>query len=240
MKKQLLILPLAMMALLLVASPQLASAHGHTSFEIDEMVYSFTVGSLNEPIAVDDKTGLDLRVSVMAHHEHEESEMSGVEHTGKPVEGLDKTLKVELIAGDKKKTLDISPASGAPGSYRAYFVPTVQTTFSYRIFGTIDEVPFDYSFTCNPAGHPKAEEDKTEVEVSPGVMRIEAAGTFGCPVARADLGFPEQSMTTYDLNTKVSEAKDAAGSSKTFGMTGIVIGILGLVASAGAWMKRKV
>ena len=248
MKKSILVLPLAMMALFLVTSPKLVSAHGHTSFEIDEKVYSFVVGSLNEPIAVDDKTGVDLRVSVMTHHEHEESERSGVEHIGKPVTGLETTLKVELQAGDKKKVLDFSPAFRDPGAYRAYFTPTVQTTYSYRIFGTLDKVPFDYTFTCNPAGHPQAEEDKTEVEVSKGVMRIETGGAFGCPIAKADLGFPEQSASIYDLNAKDQDLRNAAGqaqstanSSRSMGLAGVVIGLLGLIAGTGAWMKgRKV
>src|SRR3989338_7123072 len=94
--------------LALTINPLPASAHGHTSFEIKGKIYSFTIGSLNEPIAVDDKTGLDLRVVSMAHHDASEGE-----HAGAPVEGLDKTLQLELIAGDKKKTLSISPAFGA-------------------------------------------------------------------------------------------------------------------------------
>lgn len=245
MKKQFLLLPLVMVALLLVASPQLASAHGHTSFEINEKLYSFVVGSLNEPIAVDDKTGVDLRVTSMIHEEHERLEALGIEPMGKPVTGLETTLKVELNAGGKKKTLDLAPAFGAPGAYKANFIPTVQTTYSYRLFGTIDNVPFDYTFACNPAGHPKAKEDKTEVEISSGVTRIETGGAFGCPVAKSDLGFPEPATSEYELAQKVENsvagARNEAGSAKNTGMIGIVVGVLGLLAGAGAWMKgRKV
>lgn len=236
--KKLYSLPLAIAALVFTISPQLASAHGHTSFEINEKVYSFVVGSLNEPVAVDDKTGVDLRVTRMTHAEHEAIE-AGATITAKPLAGLETTLKVELQAGDKKKVLDFSPAFRDPGAYRAYFTPTIQTTYAYRIFGTLDGTPFDYTFTCNPAGHPRSEDDKTEVEVSAGVKRIEQGGAFGCPVAKADLGFPEASMTTYDLKNAVSEAKNQADSSGTKGMVGIVVGVLGLVAGVGAWMRKK-
>ncbi|MCE9549281.1 hypothetical protein K8Q98_02680 [Candidatus Nomurabacteria bacterium] len=238
MKKNL-FAPSLIMFMLLTAllSPNYASAHGHTSFEINEKVYSFTIGSLNEPVSVDDKTGLDMRVMSMSHHAHEMANKSGGEHAGTPVLGLDKTLKVELIAGDKKKILDISPAYNEPGAYRAYFIPTVQTTFSYRVFGTIDNVPFDYTFTCNPAGHPQTDEDTREVEISKGVTRIEAGASFGCPVARADLGFPEPSMTTYELDTKASDAKSTANTARIFGIVGIVFGVLGL--TSGALMKKK-
>ena len=239
MKKISTALPLAVMAVLIGISPQYAFAHGHTSFEINEKVYSFVVGSLNEPIAVDDKTGVDLRVTSMTHAEHEHAEAMGTTPASKPVTGLETTLKVELQAGDKKKVLDFSPAYKDPGAYRAYFTPTIQTTYGYRIFGTIEGTPFDYTFTCNPAGHPRSEDDKTEVEVSAGVKRIEQGGAFGCPVAKADLGFPEASMTTYDLKNAVSEAKDQADSSGTKGMVGIVVGVLGLAAGVGAWMRKK-
>lgn len=208
--------------------PFSTSAHGHTSFEINEKVYSFTVGSLNEPVAVDDKTGLDLKVVSMTHQQHRAMETSGMEISGKPVAGLDQTLKVELIAGDKKKTLDISPAYGAPGSYRAVFIPTVQTTFSYRIFGEIDGVPFDYTFTCNPAGHPQAEEDTTEVEISPGVMRIEAAGAFGCPAARADLGFPEPTVTSVELLAADGIIMGQVSSTRTIALFGLGLAVIGV------------
>lgn len=102
--KKLYSLPLAIAALVFTISPQLASAHGHTSFEINEKVYSFVVGSLNEPVAVDDKTGVDLRVTRMTHAEHEAIE-AGATITAKPLAGLETTLKVELQAGDKRKFL---------------------------------------------------------------------------------------------------------------------------------------
>lgn len=238
MKKNLFMFPLVLLALLtMTVSPRLAFAHGHTSFEINEKVYSFTVGSLNEPVAVDDKTGLDLRVGSMSHYAHEMAEMSGGSHTTTPVVGLEKTLKLELIAGNVKKVLDISPAYNDSGAYRAYFIPTVQTTFSYRLFGTIDNVPFDYTFTCNPAGHPQTEEETEEVEISKGVTLLEKAGAFGCPVARADLGFPEKSMTSFELDTKASQAKSTANTSRVFALVGIAIGVLGL--SSGALMRKK-
>lgn len=236
MKKNLFMFPLLVLMLLtMTVSPRVASAHGHTSFEINGKVYSFTVGSLNEPVAVDDKTGLDLRVGSMSHHAHEMS--AGGTHATTPVVGLEKTLKVELIAGDVKKVLDISPAYGDAGAYRAYFIPTVQTTFSYRIFGTIDTVPFSYTFTCNPAGHPQTEEHTKEVEISKGVTLLEKAGAFGCPVARADLGFPEKSMTSFELDTKAAQAKSTANSAGVFGIVGVVFGILGF--SSGAFMRKK-
>ena len=72
MKKIIFLLSLPLTALLIAAVPQLASAHAHNEFQIGGKTYHILVGSLNEPVAVDDKTAVDLRVeeSVMndGHH----------------------------------------------------------------------------------------------------------------------------------------------------------------------------
>ncbi len=218
---------------LLMLAPANVLAHGHTVFEINGKVYSFTIGSLNEPVAVDDKTGLDLRVANMAGHLEDD-------HTTTPVVGLDKTLKVELIASGKKKILDISPVYNTPGAYKANFIPTVQTTFSYRLFGAIDSIPFDYTWTCNPAGHPQAAEDKSEVRVSEGVLRIEAAGAFGCPTAKADLGFPESAVTNNELNSKVNAAAAESGSgSKGLAIAALALAAVSLAASGRGFFRGQ-
>jgi hypothetical protein len=219
--------------------PMMALAHGHTSFEINERVYMFTVGSLNEPVAVDDKTGVDLRVTSMSRREHEEGEMSGEENSGAPVLGLEKTLKVELMAGNQKKVQELSTVYGTPGAYKTIFIPTVQTTFSYRVFGMIDNVPFDHTFICNPAGHPVSPEDKTEVKVSEGVTRILSSGAFGCPVAKADLGFPEKSASTYDLVSAHMSLEKSVSGAMSMAVFGILLGLVGVGLGVFLMMKGR-
>jgi len=235
------------MALLLMASPQSASAHETHIYKIGNKFYKFVVGSLNEPITVDDNTGVDLRVNLSGGpHVEEAGHDESMEHEhaleNAPVEGLDQSLKVELIAGDKKKTLDLRPKFATPGNYTAKFYPTLQTTYTYRFFGTLNNVPVDLSFACNPAGHPQTEDDESEVKISDKITRTFKRGAFGCPNAKADLGFPEQAVALNDVATKnqVAESNGAASGARSYGITGIVIGILGLLAGAGAWIKRKV
>lgn len=174
--------------LLALALPALASAHEVQVFEIKGKQYQIVIGSLNEPLVVDDKSGVDLRVSTMPGN--------------KPVEGLQDTLKVELIAGDKKKEMELDTVYNTPGAYKAPFYPTVATTLSYRVFGEIAGTPFNQTFTCNMAGHGSAAEDKNRVEVSDGVARVSKTGGFTCPEPKADMGFPEASA---DLRSLVPE-----------------------------------
>ncbi len=213
-------------AIAIAVLPFAASAHQHESFEINGETYDFTVGSLNEPVTVDDKTGVDLRVSLAGHEA-----MPANDHhaAGGAVTGLEQTLKVELIAGDKKKTLDLSPVYNTPGSYKAAFYPTVATTLSYRVFGTINETDFDYTFTCNPAGHTVAPEDKTRVEVSDKVTRTLKTGAFGCPTEKAPMGFPENSADVVSLT----------GSTQSASFVGWGAAAIALLALALAFTRRR-
>ena len=74
-------------------------AHQRQLFTIGNEDYLFVVGSLNEPIFVDDKTGVDFAAYSPDPADPVNSKANG----SKPIEGLENILKVELAAGNKKK-----------------------------------------------------------------------------------------------------------------------------------------
>src|SRR4029077_11345623 len=155
-------------------------------------------GSLNEPFIVDNISGVDLRVSrVPGPGGHGASDATS---NSTPVTGLERTLKVELAAGDKKETLPFDPSDKTPGSYTANFIPTVQTTYSYRIFGTLSSIPIDLTFACVPGDVSETAEDNSQVKVSGVVTRLNKIGAFSCPTAREALGFPEPALSSYELD----------------------------------------
>lgn len=188
---------LAMLVVAFVTSPLIVSAHQREIYNIGGTDYLLVIGSLNEPVVVDDKSGLDLRVMTPSLSDPTNASAPDA----KPVVGLESALKVELIAGQKKKVQDITPAYGAPGSYKTLYYPTVQTTLSYRLFGTLNNTKVDLTFTCSPAGHVVAPEDKTALPISDGVKRTFKTGKFGCPEAKKDYGFPEEAMTNLDIHS---------------------------------------
>lgn len=210
--------------------PAAAFAHQEEVYRIGDKDYMMVIGSINEPVIVDDKSGVELRVALVPRDGHEEAEHS---HSGgdNAVTGLESTLKVELIAGDAKRTLNFSPIFGEAGAYKAVFIPTVQTTLTYRVFGTINNIPVDLSFTCNPAGHPRAPEDTTETPMGANVTRLSKTGAFGCPEAKEDMGFPEPAATLVSLGNT-----DAG---PNWGIVGTVLGALGFVAGTAAWKRRS-
>ena len=232
----------ALAALLFNFAPW-AAAHERDTFKIGDKYYVLTVGSLNEPFLVDSISGVDLRVSQVPGPGGDGGGSAAVK--GTPVTGLERTLKVELAAGDKKETLTFEPSDKGPGSYAATFIPTVQTTYSYRIFGTIDNNPVDFTFTCVAGEVSESAEDNSPVKVSDSITRLRKIGAFGCPDSKKAMGFPEPSPSSYEMNQNLQNlaaGAEAAGkqaaTAQTLSIAAIVIGLLGLVA-AGIALKRK-
>ena len=201
--KYLSLIVIMVMTILLVSSYLLHQniyAHQRQLFTIGNTDYLFVVGSLNEPIFVDDKTGVDLAAYSPDPNDPVDSKANGT----KPIEGLENILKVELAAGDKKKVLDFEPAYQNPGHYDAVFFPTIETTYNYTLFGNINSTDFRATWTCSPAeGEPLS--DNSTVQISDDVIRKAMLGSFGCPQPRTDLGFPEPYLTNNEIVKKLNE-----------------------------------
>jgi hypothetical protein len=178
--------------LLFLLFPVIALAHETRMYEIKGVPYEMVVGSLGEPVIVDDKTGVSVELV----------------RDGEPVVGAQESLQVELIAGDKKRITSLSPVHGAEGQYKSNFIATVPTTLTYRIFGTLENTPVDLSFTCNPAGHPQSEEDTNRTDVSQGVVQTLKRGAFGCPQEKEAFGFPEEVKSEFDAQKALVAAAD--------------------------------
>jgi hypothetical protein len=243
MKNQISNLSMVALAIAIFSIAPLALAHERDTFKIGDKYYLLTVGSLNEPFIVDNISGVDLRVmQVTGPGGNGASNGTG---KGTPVTGLERTLKVELAAGDKKETLSFDPSDKAPGAYAANFIPTVQTTYNYRIFGAIDNHSVDLTFTCVTGEVSESAEDNSRVRVSDLITRLRKIGAFGCPASKTALGFPEPSLSSYELNQGLQNLADGARSAgkqaataQALSIAGIVSGLLGL-AVAGMALKRK-
>lgn len=243
MKKQFSLLSVATLVIAYFGVAAVASAHERDTFKIGSKYYVFTVGSLNEPFVVDNISGVDLRVSQVTGP----AASGASKETGKgtPVTGLEQTLKVELVSGDKKETLSFDPSDEAPGAYAANFIPTVQTTYSYRIFGTINGSPVNLTFTCVAGEVSETTEDNSQLKVSDTITRINKIGAFACPAPRKNMGFPEPSLSSYELNQNAQDLAAAAQmagkqakTAQALSIAGIVAGLLGLAFAGMVW-KRK-
>jgi hypothetical protein len=197
------VLALALLISLATVTPQ-ASAHQRQLYTIGGQDYLIVIGSLNEPIFVDDKTGVDLRVLRADSNNPMNSSAEGAA----PVEGLEETIQVEIGAGNVTKVLQLEPAFGEPGAYEAPFYPTVATTLTYRIFGTINNTPVDLTFTCLPTGEAGAAADMSTVQISEGVVRKGIEGGYGCPAPLTDAGFPEPFVSNNEIVTTLEQLRN--------------------------------
>lgn len=178
---------------------QVADAHQRALFTINDKDYLFVIGSLNEPIFVDDKTGVELRAIWPNSTDPINSNANGTQ----PITGLENSLKVEILAGDKNMTSNLQPAYGEVGSYESeIFYPTIPTTLSYRIFGDMNGTNFDATFSCTPEGEQRPSDNST-VEISENVVRKALQGGYGCPEER--VGFPEPYVSQYVISQMLNK-----------------------------------
>src|SRR5438093_4675484 len=113
--------------------------------------YGFVVGFLNEPAIAFQPNGLSLEVKFFPNGVPAEGD-EAAEAVGQPVEGLEQTLKAEVIVGGGAKKMDLAlePSFGQPGSYEAHFIPTLAGDYSFHISGKLDAQNVDETFDSGP------------------------------------------------------------------------------------------
>lgn len=185
---------LLFVALLVPFTASIAQAHGHTTVGDYELV----IGFHNEPAYQGEPNGLDLFVKNTK--------------TGKDVNNLADTLKVELVYGRSKKELPIKAQWGQDGAYTAYVLPTEAGDYTWHIWGSIEGTPVDVTMTSSP-------------------------DTFGAVEAKSAVAFPAAEATSAELQAQVATAQRAAQTAllvaalgTLLGIAGIVVGVLGLRA----------
>jgi len=104
--------------------------------ERDVSGYTFEVGFIDEPVFVGQKSGLEFFV-----------------HKGDTaVQGLESTLKAEVIFQGQKRDLPITARAGDPGAYQSEFIPTAAGPYTFHLFGAVEGNTIDESFTSSPTG----------------------------------------------------------------------------------------
>jgi hypothetical protein len=136
---------------MLLAAPLAAEAHEVR--QIADGKYQIVVGFMNEPVYAGDKSGLEFSVTdLSAPATAEAGAGDGDDEAGAPVEGLEKTLKAEVIYEDQTLELPLEARYNAPGWYQSIFYPEQAGDYTFRIYGKIGDTDVDESFTSSPEG----------------------------------------------------------------------------------------
>jgi hypothetical protein len=161
-------------------------AHGHV--EVGD--YELEIGFHDEPAYQGEPNGLDLFVTNMK--------------TGEMVNGLEETLKAQIIFGSSTKELNIEPQFEQDGAYTAPVIPTEAGDYTWRIFGTIEDTPVDVSMTSSP-------------------------DTFGSVEPKSTAAFPAVEPSSLELSAQAANAARMAQIALVAGLVGAVLGAAGLV-----------
>ncbi|HEV2906667.1 MAG TPA: hypothetical protein VGZ50_05070 [Actinomycetota bacterium] len=185
--------------LILSAPPAMA----HETRQVGE--YEFVVGWWTEPAFANQPNGPEVTIS----------------RAGKPVvEGV--ALSVDVIFGEETTTYELEPAFvvgvfGEPGNYNADLVPTRPGTWTYRIYGTVEDLEVDETFTSGPE-------------------------TFGDIEDPAENAFPVADPNNAELSERIetesdrvaefeTQTEEDVSSARTLGLIGLIVGVVGLVAA---------
>jgi len=154
----------------------------HESRDIADGQYNVVIGFLDEPAYAGQMNGLSLRVTSLVAAATPAVEVEDAPAT--PVEGLETTLQAEVFYTDQTMPLILSAAYNDPGHYESVFFPTQPGDYSFHIFGTIDGVAVDETFTSGP------ETFSTVQDPAPLQFPKETAANSGEAVSAASLAAP--------------------------------------------------
>jgi hypothetical protein len=180
-------------AALLLALPSAAFAHERRMVE----GFQFVVGWTGEPAYLGQPNGVDFGVSVPPPNSRDEP---------KPVEGLEKTVKVEVIFGAERRTFDLEPQFRRPGRYSADIVPTRTGDYRFRFFGTINGKNVDVTFDS-------------------------ADGKFDGVESTASVQFPQRLPDPVEASGQLADAKRLSTYALVAGLAGLLIGLVAYARS---------
>ena len=185
--------------------------------------YTLVVGFQGEPAYIEEPNGASLTVS---------------RADGQPVEGLEKTLKVEVTTGGDSRTLELKRVFNRPGAYVAEFIPTKTGSFAFRFFGKIEDLDVNERFESGPNRFDDVKAKK-DLEFP---LAVPTNGELAAQVQQARPAEGPQSAAVPSAD-EVQRALDRANSARTTalvaGGAGIIFGLLGLGLAALALAGRR-
>jgi len=154
--------------------------------------YTFVVGWIVEPSYVGQLNALDLTVTDTA--------------STKAIEGLEKTLKADLITGGGAAVMPLTIASrfGLPGKYQGQVLPTKTGDYTFHITGMVNTTAVDEKFESGP-------------------------GRFGSIEDIAGLQFPTKVPSNSDLASKLDDANGKLTIAIALGAVALIVSIASYV-----------
>ena len=136
----------------------LGAAYGHTVDSVGE--YRLEIGWMNEPVVSGETNAIEFYVNPLIPCPEISNPITCAESQEfqNGIEGLKKTVKIQLLYKDESITLPLSPDHDIPGKYYAFVNPTVSGFYQANILGTIIDTPISLSM------HPPKVAERSYIE----------------------------------------------------------------------------
>ncbi|MBI4317637.1 MAG: hypothetical protein HY675_04025 [Chloroflexi bacterium] len=189
------------------------SAFAHESRALGK--YQLAVGFIVEPAFEGQKNGVDLRVT---------NTQAGTA-TPMPVEGLEKTLRVEVahVASGVSKVFNLRTIFRDPGHYTADLLLTAPGHYRMRFFGAIEGTNVNETFNSRSGG-----------------------GNFNDVESSADIQFPtrvaeirEVEAVARHVEEENHDLEEKASRANTLATIGIVLGAIGTAGAAALFLTSR-
>jgi hypothetical protein len=178
------------------------SAVAHERRTIGNGKYDVVVGWDVEPAYSNQKNAASIRVSQAGSN------------PAVPVQGAEKTLKVQIRQGATTKEFPLRAVFGQQGYYVADIVPTREGDYQWTFVGSINEDQVNERFDT-------------------------ADGKFNGVESIAALQFPVAAPDPNQAIQAANAAQSEVQSTRTLAYVGIGLGVLGLLAALAAFMSRS-
>ena len=208
---------LKLLTLFLLIIPGLAGiANAHTIDSVGE--YRVEIGWMNEPVVSGETNAIEFYVSPLEPGLELEDQIFK-----NGIEGLKKTVKLQLVYKDESITLPLSPDHNISGKYYAFVNPTISGFYQANILGTIEDTPISLSM------HPPKVDERAYIEFpEPSDLTITQM-IDGHTTLIGDI---------HDLKESVANLEETK-QQMNVGYVGIGVGIIGITIAVVALAKSK-
>lgn len=177
--------------------------------------YQFVVGWNAEPAYAGQRNGVSLTVNNLQGNT--------------PVEGAEKTLKLEIVQGAQRRELPLRAVFRQPGAYTADVVPTKEGDYRFHFSGTIEGTAIDETFD--------SANGKFDGVKSPEAIMFPGDISSAQPAAaNANVG----PANTAPVNpAAAAAAANSISTAQTLAVVALVVAVLGLILGLLALLRGR-
>ena len=214
---------LQILFLLLLIPSSFGAVYGHTIDAVGE--YRVEIGWMNEPVVSGETNGIEFYVSplIACPEILEPMKCAESQEFQNGIEGLKKTVKMQLVYNDESINLPLSPDHDIPGKYYAFVNPTVSGFYQANVLGSIEDTPISLSM------HPPKVAERSYIEFpEPSDITVQQM-IDGHTALIEDIGELKDSV---QLLEETKQQMD-------MGYAGIGVGLIGIAIAVVALAKSK-